>query len=81
MITKKLITTNELVRVSGFSSASLKKYRGMGWLPEPVLKSYKHGGGSTLWWGRDCLVRLASISSMKKVGLNNTEIDKFMKGE
>jgi hypothetical protein len=77
MITNKLITTRELTRVSGFSSASLKKYADLGWLPEPVLKSYKHGGGSSLWWSRSCLVRLASIRSMKKAGFTNDKIDEF----
>lgn len=82
MITNNLITTKELVRVSGYSSASLKKYADMGWLPAPELKSYQKGGGSTLWWDRICLVRLSTIKTLKKTGRTIEEIDEIlMKGE
>jgi len=78
-----LLTTNEVVKISKFSRATLNHYAKMGWIKKPTLRSYGpgQGRGSTHWWRRGVIADLVMIRMLKKAGKKNSQIDKIMKGQ
>jgi hypothetical protein len=79
----KLLPTNSIVEMSGYSAASLKNFVDMGWIEPPILKSYGpgQGRGQTHWWKRGVIADLITIKTLKKAGKTNDEIDNLMRGE
>jgi len=80
---RRLLPTNELVNISGYSSASLNNFVKRGWIKAPVLKSYGpgKGRGRTHWWKRGVIADLITIKTLKKTGKTNEQINKIIKGQ
>ena len=78
---KRLLITNKLVEISGYSSASLSNFIKRGWIEAPILQSYGKGKGRgrTHWWKRGVIADLITIKTLKKAGKTNQQIDEIFK--